>query len=252
MLDAPGFLAGSCAALTGNLPLMCCMTENMVSPMAWGCRFGKFEVLIMPKRTMGEWSQLICDLILVNALWLICCLPIVTIGASTAAMHSVIRKMAACEYYTVWQGFWHGFRENWKQGTAVALILGGVLLISGLDIAVGLNISGLSGIACQAVGVLGLIAAVFIQSLAFPVMTRYRLGLGTVLKNALLLSLANPHVVLAGLAAAVLFPVLGWLSVNLTIIAVPGWILLGGSLPALVRELLMRKVYARLEAGQNT
>lgn len=227
------------------------MTENMVSPMAWGCRFEKFEVLIMPKRTMGEWSQLICDLILVNALWLICCLPIVTIGASTAAMHSVTRKMAACEYYTVWQGFWHGFRENWKQGTAVALILGGVLLISGLDIAVGLNISGLSGIACQAVGVLGLIAAVFIQSLAFPVMTRYRLGLGTVLKNALLLSLANPHVVLAGLAAAVLFPVLGRLSVNLTIIAVPGWILLGGSLPALVRELLMRKVYARLEAGQN-
>lgn len=225
------------------------MTENMVSPMAWGCRLGKFEVLIMPKRTMGEWSQLICDLILVNALWLICCLPIVTIGASTAAMHSVTRKMAACECYTVWQGFWHGFRENWKQGTAVALILGGVVLISGLDIAVGLNISGLSGIACQAVGVLGLIAAVFIQSLAFPVMTRYRLGLGTVLKNALLLSLANPHVVLAGLAAAVLFPVLGWLSVNLTIIAVPGWILLGGSLPALVRELLMRKVYARLEAG---
>lgn len=206
----------------------------------------------MPKRTMGEWSQLFCDLILVNILWLICCLPIVTIGASTAAMHSVTRKMAACEYYTVWRGFWHGFRENWKQGTAVALILGGVLLISGLDIAVGLNTSGLSGIACQVLGVLGLIAAVFIQSLAFPVMTRYRLGLGTVLKNALLLSLANPHVVLAGLAAAALFPVLGWLSVNLTIIAVPGWILLGGSLPSLVRELLMRKVYARLEAGQNS
>lgn len=214
--------------------------------------FEKFEVLVMPRRTMGEWSQLICDLILVNVLWLICCLPIVTIGASTAAMHSVTRKMAACEYYTVWRGFWHGFRENWKQGTAVALILGGVLLISGLDIAVGLNTPGLSGIACQAVGVLGLIAGVFTLSLAFPVLTRYRLGLKTVLKNAFLLSLANPHVVLAGLAAAVLFPVLGWLSINLTIIAVPGWMLLGGSLPALVRELLMRKVYARLEAGQNT
>lgn len=201
---------------------------------------------------MGEWSQLICDLILVNVLWLICCLPIVTIGASTAALHSVTRKMAACEYYTVWRGFWHGFRENWKQGTAVALILSGVLLISGFDIAVGLNASGLSGIACQTVGVLGLIAGVFTLSLVFPVLTRYRLGLGTVLKNAFLLSLANPYVVLAGLAAAVLFPVLGWLSINLTIIAVPGWLLLGGSLPALVRELLMRKVYARLEAGRNT
>ena len=64
----------------------------------------------MPRRTIGEWVQIICDLILLNILWLVCCLPIVTIGASTAAMHSVARKMAACEHYTVWSGFWHGFR----------------------------------------------------------------------------------------------------------------------------------------------
>lgn len=206
----------------------------------------------MPRRTMGEWSQLICDLILVNVLWLICCLPIITIGASTAALHSVTRKMAACEYYTVWRGFWHGFRENWKQGTAVALILGAVLLISAVDVVVGWNTPGLAGIAWQAVGVLGLIGGIFTLSLAFPVLTRYRLTLGTVLKNALLLSLANPHIVLAGLAAAALFPVLGWLSINLTILAVPGWILLGGALPALVQEVLMRRVFIRLEAGQNT
>ena len=74
----------------------------------------------MPRRTAGEWVQTICDLILVNILWLICSLPIITIGASTAALHSVVRKMAACEYYTVWSGFWHGFHENWKQGTSAA------------------------------------------------------------------------------------------------------------------------------------
>ena len=35
------------------------------------------------------------------------------------------------------------------------------------------------------------------------------------------------------------------------IIAVPGWVMLGGGLPVLVQQLLMRKIYARLEAGQN-
>lgn len=204
----------------------------------------------MPGRTAGEWVQNICDLILLNVLWLVCCLPIVTIGASTAALHSVVRKMAACEYYTVWRGFWSGFRENWKQGTAAALILGAVLLISWVDLTVGLRSPGLTGLACQAVGVLGLIAGVFTLSLAFPVLTRYRLPLKTVLKNALLLSLANPHIVLAGLAAAALFPVLGWLSINLLVIAVPGWLLLGAGLPVFTQQLLMRKVYARLEAGQ--
>lgn len=217
-----------------------------------GIHFGKLEVLSMPRRTMGEWSQLICDLMLVNILWLICCLPIVTIGAATAALHSVTRKMAVCEYYTVWRSFWHGFRENWKQGTAVAIILGAVLLISGVDVIVGWNTPAMAGIVCQALGVLGLFGGIFTLSLAFPVLTRYRLPLRTVLKNAFLLSLANPHIVLAGLAAAALFPVLGWLSVNLTILAVPGWFFLGGALPALVQALLLRNVFSRLEAGQDT
>lgn len=204
----------------------------------------------MPRRTTGEWVRIICDLILANVLWLICCLPIVTIGASTAALHSVVRKMAACEYYTVWSGFWHGFRENWKQGTAVFLILGLVLGISWFDLTTGLRSPGLRGIAFQIVGVLGLIAGVFTLSLAFPVLTRYRLPLKTVLKNAALLSFANPHIVLAGLAAAALFPALGWLSINLLIIAFPGELLLGAGLPVLTQQLLLQKVYARLEADQ--
>ena len=204
----------------------------------------------MPRRTIGEWVQISCDLILLNILWLVCCLPIVTIGASTAAMHSVARKMAACEHYTVWSGFWHGFRENWKQATAVTVILGVVLLISWADFTIGLNNPGLTGIACQVIGVLGMIAGVFTLALAFPVLTRYRLPLRTVLKNAALLSLANPHIVLVGLAAAALFPALIVWNIDLLVIAVPGWVLLGGGLPVLAEQLLMRKVYARLEAGQ--
>lgn len=205
----------------------------------------------MPRRTPGEWVRIICDLILVDVLWLICCLPIITIGASTAALHSVVRKMAACEYYTVWGGFWHGFRENWKQGTAVFLIVGLVLGISWFDLTTGLRSPGLTGITFQIVGVLGLIGGVFILSLAFPVLTRYRLPLKTVLKNAVLLSFANPHIVLAGLAAAALFPALGWLNINLLIIAFPGELLLGAGLPALTQQLLLQKVYAQLEADQT-
>ena len=206
----------------------------------------------MPRRTAGEWVQTICDLILLNILWLICSLPIITIGASTAALHSVVRKMAACEYYTVWSGFWHGFHENWKQGTAVALILGLVLGISWFDFTRGLRSPGLTGIACQVISVLGMIAGVFTLTLAFPVLTRSRLPLRTVLKNAALLSLANPHIVLVGLAAAALFPALIVWNIDLLVIAVPGWVLLGGGLPVLAEQLLMRKVYARLEAGQIT
>ena len=35
----------------------------------------------------------ICDMMCLNVIWLICCIPIVTIGASTAALYSVMLKM---------------------------------------------------------------------------------------------------------------------------------------------------------------
>ena len=56
---------------------------------------------------------------------------------------------------------------------------------------------------------------------------------------------------IAGLAATALFPALGAWNIDLMIIAVPGWVMLGGGLPVLVQQLLMRKIYARLEEDQN-
>lgn len=198
-----------------------------------------------------NWAHIGCDLVLLNILWLVCSLPVVTIGASTAALHTVARKMAAGEPYTVWSGFWQGFKENWKQGTAVTVILGLVMLVCLADFTIGVSNPGTIGMVCQIVGALGMIAAVFTLTMAYPLLTRYRMRLSTVLRNALLLSLSNPHIVLAGLAAAALFPLLGSLNIYLRIIATPGWLLLGCGLPVLVEQLLMRRVYARLEPAEK-
>lgn len=48
-------------------------------------------------RTMGK----IGDLLFANLLWLVCCLPIITAGASTPGLFTVVNKMAAKEDYTV-------------------------------------------------------------------------------------------------------------------------------------------------------
>ena len=76
--------------------------------------------------TMGKFSDWVergSDLVLLNLLWLGCCLPIVTIGPATTALHYVARKMAAGEPYTVWGGFWGSFRDNWKQAAVLWLLL---------------------------------------------------------------------------------------------------------------------------------
>ena len=70
-------------------------------------------------RTMGK----IGDLLFANLLWLVCCLPIVTAGASTLGLFTVVNKMAAKEDYTVHTDFFKASKRDFKQSTALWLVL---------------------------------------------------------------------------------------------------------------------------------
>ncbi|WP_349944776.1 DUF624 domain-containing protein [Lacrimispora sp. BS-2] len=73
------------------------------------------------------------DLIILNILWLICSIPIFTIGASTTAVYYVTLKLARDDDgYTI-RSFFKSFKENFKQSTAIWLILLAVGMILGVD-----------------------------------------------------------------------------------------------------------------------
>lgn len=66
----------------------------------------------------------ISDLVILNVLWFICCLPIVTIGASTTALYYVTIKIVNEEDAYVAKNFFKSFKENFVQSTIIWLILG--------------------------------------------------------------------------------------------------------------------------------
>ena len=74
----------------------------------------------------------ITDLITLNLLWLICCLPVITAGASTSALYQVTLQIAENRESYIAKTFFHAFRENFKQATLVWLIclIAGFLLVS--------------------------------------------------------------------------------------------------------------------------
>ena len=100
-------------------------------------------------------------------------------------------------------------------------------------------------------GVLGLILAAFAWAMVFPVLARYTQKTPALLKNAVTVALTNPHIVLLGWAAALLFPAMTLAGDTAAFFAIPCWALLGGTLPALVMQLLLRPVYRRLEQPQD-
>lgn len=61
------------------------------------------------------------NIMLLNWLWIVCSLPVITMGASTTALLYASMKLHRREGY-VWQNFFHSFKENFKQATALFVI----------------------------------------------------------------------------------------------------------------------------------
>lgn len=65
----------------------------------------------------------LADVIWLNCLFLVCSIPIFTIGASTTAMYYVTLKMARDEEGYVTKSFFKSFKQNFKQATAIWIII---------------------------------------------------------------------------------------------------------------------------------
>ena len=74
------------------------------------------------------------DMIVLHILWLICCIPIITIGPATTAAHYVaMKKIVKDGGRNVWSLFFKSFRENLKQGIILGVIFTVIGLLLGLD-----------------------------------------------------------------------------------------------------------------------
>ncbi len=123
------------------------------------------------------------DIIQLNFFWLLCCIPIVTIGASTAAAFHVCMKMVDDEEGYISKEFFKGFKENWKQGTIVGFlaILASYAVYLDVQIfeAVEGNPMGFLIVAMLS-GFLFFLCLIY----AYPLLVRYRNSLIGTLKNS--------------------------------------------------------------------
>ncbi len=74
------------------------------------------------------------DVLMVHILWLICSIPIFTIGASTTAMYYVTLKLVRDEDGYTFRSFFKSFKENFKQATIIWLIFLVVGIVLGVDL----------------------------------------------------------------------------------------------------------------------
>ncbi len=179
------------------------------------------------------------DLILLNLLWLACSLPVITIGASTTALYSVTLKMAANEEGYILRGFLEAFRRNWKQSTAVWLILLAAGAALGADFMIVRRLPGTLGAAGMALA--GVAAALYLIEtvFVFPLIAKFENTTFHMMKNAILIPAVRfPFMVLVMLTVGMCLA-LTFLNTATILVGAVIWSLIGMSLLAFANSFLL-------------
>ena len=159
------------------------------------------------------------DLILLNLVFLICCIPVVTIGASCTALHTVCLKYADGDEPPVLGTFFTAFRSSPMQVLLAAASL--VLLAVGLYL--------------------------------FPIQARYQNTIRANCRNALLLAVRHfPRTVLLALTVLIPLGLLLYGSTELFLLLGVLMLLMGGSVIAGIQAKILLPMFRQHEnEGRN-
>ncbi len=145
------------------------------------------------------------NIIIATVLWLIGCIPVVTIGTSTAALYYTIVKSVRKEVGYVHAEFWRGYKLNLKKGAAATAALLALGLLLGMEIRMVLeNGVEVSRIWYSLSGLL-ILLMLLVTLYLFPVMSRFDMKLGKLCMLSFVMSIRFWYITLAlgaGLAGA--------------------------------------------------
>ena len=204
-----------------------------------------------PENPINSILSRIFDLLILNILWLVCCIPVVTVGASTVALYTMTLNWIAGGDKPVVKGFFTAFRQNFKQGIAVTLILAVVAAVLVTDFHLLGREGSTGGSLLYGFCLVLLILAVALFSYVFPLLAKFENTVRQTFNNAWRLAATHlPYtlvVVFVNVLPFLLFLLLP--SVFMHIFWV--WLLIGTSVSAYFCSYFMSRVFAELIGEQE-
>jgi uncharacterized membrane protein YesL len=190
------------------------------------------------------------DLMILNMLTVLCCVPIVTAGASFTAMHYVLQKLVRGEENYVSRQFFHSFKENFVQSTIIWI---GMVVVYGalfVDWRI-LRMQGDQFPGFLIILLYGAAVIIFLYTLyIFPILARYKNTIRGILKLAFAMTIMG-SITLRTLAAGILYIVpfatllsYGWGSI-------PILLLMGFTVPGFFRAMMYRGLFNKYETREE-
>ena len=190
----------------------------------------------------------VADLIMLNILFLICCIPLITIGAAQAGLYNGIRQMMNKEDDTsVFKAFFRGFRSGFKRITIVHTVLLLIMLVLTYNLFAVLVLQLIGEYAPLWVCYLALIICAIYHSMLAPFHATFECTTKQLVKNVFFVIMAHP-------LCAFWTTILVWFPVILAVLnfyaflqAFPLWCIIYYSLAYLFSFTVIKKPFKTLE-----
>jgi len=150
--------------------------------------------LFNPENKFWNFVAKLADVACMSVLWLVTSLPLVTIGASTAAFYSFTLDLVEDQEGGVWKSFFHAFRRRFKKGTALWLIqlAGGAFLALELLGAWNLYVNeGMLGLVFLCLGLSVTLIFLCWSAYLLPLLAAFDFPLKKILSNSFVMAMGN-------------------------------------------------------------
>lgn len=148
----------------------------------------------------------VADLILLNLYFVVSCIPLITIGPALTALHYVTMKMVKNEESYIFRGYVKSFKQNFKQGVIIHIIMTATALLLFLDIRLVNHMGGSMAkvLYCVflAIGILYLMIWIYI----YPVLAKFYNTIRNTFTNSFLMAIRHlPYTIM--MAAICIAPI---------------------------------------------
>lgn len=144
-----------------------------------------------------DFINTLCNFVVLNLVFLISCLPVITIGTALSSLYYVTLREARGEYGYLVRTYIKEFRKNLKSGTAAFAVLFVIRAVILFNLAFWFNLGGIPAAVITGLMAVGAIVWLFTFTYTFPLIARFNNSTKQTLINAFCLMMSNVKATLA-------------------------------------------------------
>ena len=194
-----------------------------------------------------RFSEKVLDIVTANLLFVVSCLPIVTIGVAKISLYEAMFEIKKSRRVPVFKIYLRAFKKNLKLGLQLGLLELGIVSLSLLDLYLfwGQTAMPFQMVKAICLGILIFLTIVMLAS--YPIAARYDLSWKEILQKGLILASFNAPWFILMIVIIFLILMILYLSAFTLLLGGSAFILFGFGLLAFLQVGVMEKLFAKYE-----